>query len=158
MLSVETDASGAAIIQANGPVAEIRKARAKVFRNIERDLLRAILYVVRGHVDGIPADIDPMAWDVSVYYEQPQASASVQDQIALENHDIDLGITTPAEVLMRRRPDAFDTLEDAQAFIDENQARRAESVKAMQSALGMDKPGDDEDDESEPDVDDDDEE
>lgn len=150
MLDVQTDASGAAIVQANGPVAEIRKARAKVFRNIERDLLRAILYVTRGRVDGIPADVDPMAWDVSVFYEEPQASASVQDQIALEVHDIDLGITTPAEVLMRRRPDAFDTIEDAQAFIDENQAKRAESIKSMQSALGMEGQ-----EEPEPDVDED---
>lgn len=146
MLSVETDASGAAIIQANGPVAEIRKARSKVFRTIERDLLRAVLYVTRGRVDGIPGDLDPQAYDVSVYYEQPQASASVQDQIALEDHDIELGITTPAEILMRRRPDAFDTVEDAQAFIQENQESRAESIKTMQDALGMGGPSDNESD------------
>ena len=155
MLSVEVDASGAAIIQANGPIAEIRKARAKVFRNIERDLLRAILYVVRGRVDGIPATLDPEAYDVSVFYEPPQASASVQDMIAQETHDLDLGITTPAEILMRRRPDMFDDVEEAQKFIEENQERRMEGVKALTEAMGPFEPNPDPEDEKsdEPDID-----
>ncbi len=117
MLDVHTDASGAAIVQANGPVAELRQRRMKVFRRIETDLLRSIIAVSRGRVEGISGTVDPAEFDVAVRFEAPQASASVQDTIAQETHDLTYGLVTPAELLMRRKPDEFDTIEDAEAVI-----------------------------------------
>ena len=115
MLDVSTDASGAAIVQANGPLAEIRRDRAKVFRRIETDLLRATLMVLSGN--GITGDTKPADWDVSVSYGKPQASASVQDRIAQEKHDLEIGLITPAELLMQRKPDSFDTVEEADEYL-----------------------------------------
>ena len=117
MLDVSTDASGAAIVQANGPLAEIRLARAVTFRRIETEFLRATLTVLAGRVGAIPSNINPMEWDVAVMYGKPQASASTTDKIAQEKHDLEAGIVTPAELLMQRKPDQFDTIADADAFL-----------------------------------------
>ena len=141
MLNVETDASGAAIVQANGPLAEIRKERAKVFRPIETNLLRAELAVLAGRVEGIPATIDPMDWDVSVNFEKQQASHSVGDQIALENHDLEHNLTTPAELLMKRRPDEFDSEEDAEKLLMKRSEGKIERAQEIKERLGMNEEG-----------------
>jgi hypothetical protein len=117
MIDVKTDASGAAIIQANAPTAEIRAARLKDFRLVETELCRALVREAQAigfdGLQGLNAD----ELDVSVSYEKPAASASVQDRIALEKHDIELGIETPASLLFARKPDQFDSVADAEQYL-----------------------------------------
>jgi hypothetical protein len=131
MLDVQTQASGAAIVQANGPLTELRKARGQVFERIERDLLQSIVAVARGRVPGLPATLDPDSFDVSVNYVQPAASMSVQDSIAQEKHDLELGVLTAAEVLMRRHPDRFDSVAEADAWLAEQEGDAAGDVQSM---------------------------
>lgn len=119
MLEVQTDASGAAIVRANAPLSEIRKARQKTFRKIETDFLRAMLRETRGRVDGIQGSINPDDYDVSVRYIEPDLALSTQDRINKDKHMLELGVLTPAQILMRERPDEFDTLEQAEEYLNE---------------------------------------
>jgi|GEM_PF-4402629 len=115
MLDADTAASGAAIIEANGPVAELREARIKLFRMYETNLLRAVLDVLNdANVDGF-IGVDPMAWDVSVKYGRQSASYGAAEKIALDQHYLGLGVLTEEEILMRENPDEFDSLEEARA-------------------------------------------
>jgi hypothetical protein len=118
-ISVETDSSGAAIVQANGPLAEIRNMRKPLFRNVETSLMRNTLAVLSAFENGFTAE-DPNEWDVHVEYEQAKASQSTQDQIAMDMHLLNLGVTTEAEIAMREKPQMFDSPEEAQAWVDAN--------------------------------------
>ncbi|MCA8938943.1 MAG: hypothetical protein KDB07_04010, partial [Planctomycetes bacterium] len=121
-INVETDSSGAAIIQANGPVAEMRNARKPLFRRVETDLLRNVISVLNAFENGFDAG-DASEWDVHVEYEQAQASASIQDKIAYDNHLLELGVLSAAQIAMRERAGEFDSEDEAQEYIDKNLER-----------------------------------
>lgn len=118
-LSVESDASGAAIIQANGPLAEIRNMRKPLFRPVETQLLRNTLAVLNAFEEGFDCG-DPDDWRVYVDYERANASASVQETVTLDQHLVSIGALSPAEIAMREKPGAFATLEEAQAYVAAN--------------------------------------
>jgi hypothetical protein len=142
MLNADVDSSGAAIIQANAPIAELRDARQPIFDRIETELLRATLQELRGRAEGFDVGIDPMEWDVAVVYPDQHVAQSVQDAIAKDQHLISLGVLTPGEIAMREKPGQFDTPEEAEAWVAENQKQQAEKemedFKARAAVLGPD--------------------
>lgn len=130
-LDVQTDSSGAAIVQAKAPLAERRQARMKMFREPERQLLRAVIDMGKTHgVEGFEGAGDPADYDVSVKFGDTQTSVSVADKIALEKHDLSLGLVTRGELLMRRYPDRFASVAEADKWLAEN-AAKLEADKAM---------------------------
>lgn len=124
-INVETDSSGAAIVQAQGGLAEMRNARKPLFRRVETDLLRNCLSVLNAFETGFDAG-DPDDWDVHVEYEQAQASSSTQDTIARDNHLLGLHVTSAAEIAMREKPGMFDSIDEAQKHIEANRERDGE--------------------------------
>lgn len=115
MLDATGAASGAAIIEANGPVAELRQARLKLFRIYETHLIRASLDVLSSaNAPGIEIG-DPLQWDVSAKFGATSASYGVGEEIARDQHLLNLGVLTTEEILMREFPDEYDTLEEARA-------------------------------------------
>lgn len=131
-IEVGTDpASGAAIVQANAPLAERRAARMKIFREPERQLLRATIDMGKTHgIEGFAKAGDPSEYDVSVKFGESQTSVSVTDKIALEKHDLQLGLITRGELLMRRYPDRFASVAEAETWLEEN-AEKLAADKAM---------------------------
>lgn len=117
VLQAEVSSSGQAIIQASAPLAEMRAKRQPLFQRIERDMLRAKLQEMRGRHDAVPFSLDPMQWDVSIMYSDPQAAVSTNDQIAMDNHLLSVGVLTPGDIAMRERPGQFDSIEEADAWI-----------------------------------------
>lgn len=137
MLTADVASSGQAIIQANAPIAELRKARQPIFDRIETDLLRATLQELRGRAEGFDASIDPMEWDVAVVYDEPMVAQSVSDKVLHDQHLISIGVLTAGEIAMREKPGQFDTVEDAEEWVAENAAREAEKRKAEMEASGL---------------------
>lgn len=130
-LDVKTDSSGAAIVQAKAPLAERRQARMKIFREPERQLLRAVIDMGKTHgVEGFAGAGDPDEYDVSVKFGDSQTSVSIADKIALEKHDLSLGLVTRGELLMRRYPDRFASVAEAETWLEEN-AEKLAADKAM---------------------------
>lgn len=119
VFQAEVTSSGQAIIQANGPLAELRTARQPIFNSIENALLRSTLQELRGRAEDIPLTVAPAEWSVSLNYADIRANVSVTDEIAKDKHLIELGVLIAAEVLMREKPGQFDTIDEAQAWIDE---------------------------------------
>lgn len=116
--NVVTDAaSGQAIIQAKMPTMERREERLKLFREPEDELFRVTLDVLSTFA-GLKLRGELNDYECHVKYEKAQAAYNVTDQIALEKHDLELGLTTPALLLMKREPDAYKTIEEAQAELD----------------------------------------
>lgn len=142
MLNADVDSSGAAIIQANAPIAELRDARQPIFDRLECELLRSTLQELRGRHPDFPVEIDPMAWDVAVVYTDQQVAQSVQDSIAKDNHLLGLGVLTAGEVAMREKPGQFDTPEEAEAWVAANQQKQAEQdmqyLKERAAVMGTD--------------------
>lgn len=120
LLTAESQSSGQAVIQANAPLAEMRRKRQPLFARIETDLLRASLQELRGRADGVPITLDPMEWDVAIMYADPQSNVSVTDQIAMDKHLLEVGVTTPADIAMREKPGQFDSAEEAAKWLAAN--------------------------------------
>lgn len=120
LLTADVQSSGAAIIQAAAPLAELRRHRQPLFKRIETDLLRATLQELRGRADGFPMNLVPMDWEVALQYPDPATNMAVTDEIAKDKHLVELGVLTPAEILMREKPGQFDTIEEAEKFIEEH--------------------------------------
>lgn len=140
--NVVTDAaSGAAIVQAKAPTMERREERIKLFREPENQLLRATLDVL-STFDGLRLRGELDDYDVSVNLQKPQVSVSTQDQIALEKHDLELGLVTPAELLMRRDPVRYPTIEAAQAEMSKRSAMRAASAAQPDAESDSEEMGD----------------
>lgn len=76
----------------------------------------------------LPANLDPELFEVSVHYPEPKIVKSTQDQIQQDNFDLEHGITTRAEIYMRRHPDQFDSEDEAELFL------RAREVMLAQNA------------------------
>ena len=115
MLDATGAASGAAIIEANGPVAELRQARLKLFRIYETNLVQTVLDVLSSaNAPGIDIG-DPSAWDVSAKFGATTNSYNVAEEIQRDDHLLALGVLTEEEILMREFPDEYDTLEEARA-------------------------------------------
>lgn len=149
-LDVQTDSSGAAIVQAKAPLAERRKARFKIFREPENEIMRTFIDVGRSYgVTGFEGfgSHDLEDYEVSVGFGPPEISQNTQDRIAQEKHDLSLGIITEGDILMRRYPDRFDSAEEAQEFIDANKKKRAVEQAAQMKAAGFEpgQPGDKDD-------------
>lgn len=120
VFQAEVMSSGAAVIQANAPLAEMRQARQPIFSIIENKLLRSALQELRGRADEFPMTLNPSEWSVSLQYADVRANVSVQDEIAKDQHLLSIGVLTPAEILMREKPGQFDTIGDAEKWIDAN--------------------------------------
>ena len=155
MLDVTTNASGAAIVQANGPVLEMRRKRQKHFRRIETELCRAIVDVLATHDENFKLrDVDPKSFDVSVKFEDGFVNVGTSERIALDKHLLEIGVLTPAAILMRENPDKFDTIEEAELFLttqdqddvlpEGEQEPESENVSdEMVTLLATDEPGGD---------------
>lgn len=129
LLSANTDASGAAIVQANAPLAEYRSRRGKVFSRIERDMLRAAIAVMAGRADGVPAGIDPMRYDVSASFETPAGSLTVADKIARQKHLLELGVLTIGDIAVAEMPGKWTSAEEAEAALEEREQAKLQEPK-----------------------------
>lgn len=136
MLNAEVSSSGQAIIQASAPLAEIRKHRQGLFSKIETDLLRATLQELRGRADGFDYNLNPMEWEVSLVYPDPAANMSTNDRVLLDQHLVGMGVLTPAEILMREKPGQFDTVEQAEEWIEAHQPEKEEEDAGEVEAEG----------------------
>ena len=147
LLDVKTDATGAAIVQANAPLTEMREKRGKVFRRIERDLLRAAITVLAGRDKRIPAGTDATRYDVSVHYSVGATGRSVQDQNAREEFLLGKGIMTVGDIAVREFPERWDSAADADKEIS---ARGAEMQTDPEAAPEAEPGREQEDDGEEP--------
>lgn len=138
LLDVKTDSSGAAIVQAAAPLAEMREKRGKIFSRIERDLLRATIRVLAGRDKRVPLGIDATQYDVSVHYADAASSLTIDDKIKREQFLLQEGILTPGDIAVREFPDRWD---DADAANEEIKGRKEEQ-RAENEAAGLDANGD----------------
>ena len=140
LLDVKTDATGAALVQANAPLAEMRERRGKVFHRIERDLLRATIRVLAGRDKRVPVGTDADQYDVSVHYSVGATQRSVADQNAREKFLLGLGVLTAGDIAVREFPERWD---DADAANKEIEVRAAEkrAVAVEMNAEGLDADG-----------------
>lgn len=116
-IDVGQDASGRSRIEARAVSAATRKAKHAKMRDIETRLFRAVLMTQSAFNPDFPSIDNVQDYDVAVTYPEPAVSLSVQDKIAMEQHEIALGIVTPGELLLKRKPDAFDSAEEADAAL-----------------------------------------
>ena len=137
MLSVDFAASGAAIVQANAPLAEMRTQRMKTLRRVENELLRATVAVLEAHDGTFPSGTDPREFSVTVNFGRPSITQSTPDRIAFDNHLIQHGVITPAEILMREKPDEFDTVEGADEFMAERAMKEITTAKDAAIEAGV---------------------
>lgn len=145
--AVTEAASGKVIVEARMPTLERREERLKIFRQPENELMRATLDVLSTYA-GLKLRGKLSAYSVSVMFERVEAGMSVTDRIAQEKHDLDLGLTSPAELLMKRQPDRFKTIEQAQAELDRRQAQhdaRKAPAQEKQEILEADSSNENED-------------
>lgn len=124
-IDVGQDASGRSRIEARAPSMEFMQARRDLLRRIETELVRAVVMALGAFDPSFPA-IDPSTVDVVVAFEPQVLASNVAEQIALEEHDLKLGLVSAGELMMRRKPDSYDTLEEASAAVDENMASMPE--------------------------------
>lgn len=138
LFDVKTDATGAAIVQAAAPLAEMREKRSKVFKRPERDLLRATIRALAGRDKRVPLGTDADIYDVSVRYGKAATSQSVDDRNKREQFLIDLGVLTPGDIAVQEFPDRWDDAEDANEEIAERKAAKQEEDNAqMETELKM---------------------
>lgn len=131
LLDVKTDATGAAIVQANGPLTEMREKRGKIFRRIERDLLRHTIRVLAGRDERIPLGTDADAYDVSVRYGNPATAMSVADRNEREKHLLEIGVLTAGDIAVQEFPDRWDDADEANDAIKERVAEKQEEANAQ---------------------------
>ncbi len=113
LLQVRTGASGNAIIQANAPLAELRKDRAKIFRRIETNLLRTSIDVLQAHDFCWRWKTNPQDWDLSISYNQPPVNLSTTDKISEEKHLLEAGVIDSGDIAFSRYPDRWDSAQEA---------------------------------------------
>ena len=120
MLDASTSPSGASQVEANAPVEMMRQKRAKRMRPLESNTVLAIADVLIA--SGVLAKgLDPKLFSVSVSYPAPRIAKDTSDQIAEDRFDLGLGLITPGEIFMRKNPDKFDSVEEADEFIRQRQ-------------------------------------
>lgn len=127
VFTADVSSSGQAIIQASAPLAELRSARQPIFDTIENALLQSTLQELRGRAEEFPMTLEPAEWSVSLNYADIRANVSVPDEIAKDQHLLAIGVLTPAEILMREKPGQFDTIEDAEKWINEHKPEKPEA-------------------------------
>lgn len=128
LLDVDVSSSGAAIVQANAPLAEMRERRGKVFRRIETDLLRKTIGVLAGRDSRVPVGVDPDRYDVSVAYAEAQTAVSVNDRNAREKFLLDIGVLTIGDIAVQEFPDRWDSPQQA------NEELQGSAVKQLPTA------------------------
>lgn len=103
--------SGFAIRLLLRPITEENQMRAGLFLPKELDLADNILRVL--NENGEKVDYDKKGVPLQVFYAEPDFPTDTNEQIAKEEHEVALGITTPAELLLKRDPQRFKSIEDA---------------------------------------------
>ncbi len=134
LLDVQTDASGAAIVQANAPLAEHREKRGKVFRKPENDFLHHTIKLLAGRDKRVPVGIDPMRYTVSVRYSDPAASMSVTDKNERQKFLIEIGVLTPGDIAVEEFPGKYKDAAEANKEIGaRNEEKKAEEMERMEA-------------------------
>lgn len=136
MEDVGDNASGKSRIEAKAPTMERRMERMKLFRHPETDMARVMLdnlntfrgLKLRGPLTGYTMVVD---------FATPTAAVSVTESIAQEQHDLAVNVTEPAEILMKRKPDEFDSIEAAREWIAERDAKNAERAQERADMFGL---------------------
>lgn len=116
-IDVGQDASGRSRIEARAPSAAVRRAKQNKMRAIETKLLRVLLMTASAFDANFPQIGAPEEYDIQVAFADPALSLAVSDQIVMERHELELGLVTPGELLLRRKPDMFDSVEEADAWV-----------------------------------------
>jgi len=128
MLHARASASGAAIVAANAPIAEVRAQRELVFSGIERRLLHSILAASGGEA---PFAVGALSeWEIDITYDDPTL-AVMQSDLAREQWLYDIGVQDEADIMMREQPTHYATRQQA---LDDFAARNADRAKAVAQA------------------------
>lgn len=132
MLDVSNVASGVAQVEAMAPVGILKQKRTKQMRPLEGRTVIAVadILIASGRLSNT---LDPDLFTVSVTYPDPEITQSTTDQIAQDRFDMETGIVTRAELLMRRQPDRFDSEDEAVLFLRERGAMLEPTVTEGES-------------------------
>lgn len=132
--------SGKAKIEARAPTMEARIQRIKLFRKPETDLMRSTLDMERTF-RGLAVPGKLTDYDVVVTFAKPAIAVTADEAMKQEDHDIKLGLVEPAELLMRRRPDEFDSVEEAREHLAEKKAAQPETGASNEPPAVPGEPG-----------------
>lgn len=118
--------SGVAIRLLLQPIRDENMLTARAFSPQEVDLADSCLRVRAAHDETFSYEPDGCL-DISIRHRLPELPVDARDQVARDELDFKTGVTTPAEVIQRRDPARFPTLEEAEEKWRENLRKMREA-------------------------------
>lgn len=111
--------SGEALKVAFEPVLSENRERARLFRPAESELADACLRVIAANEPGFAYDPEQPV-EVNVTYREGSVPMRLADELKQHEFDLSHGLTTPAEILHRRDPSRFGSLDKAREQVAAN--------------------------------------
>lgn len=107
--------SGASIVAQQTPVLEDRRERQQVFRVFEQALVDTSIAVLAAH-EGFQGKAR-----LNLDFPEPELAQSVSERIEADDWRLKHSMTTPAKIMHRDDPDAFNSPEEAESVRRHNQ-------------------------------------
>lgn len=111
--------SGEALKVAFEPILSENRERARLFRPAERDLADSCLRVIKANEPGFGYDPEQPV-EVNVTYREGSVPMRLGDELKQHEFDLSHGLTTPAEILHRRDPARYGSLDKARDQVATN--------------------------------------
>ncbi len=121
----EQATSGVALRIRNEELRDHRKQSITLWRNVENKLYNIERQIIFTNLDVT------LPHEFSVDFGEKVVILTQAEVEAQNKFDLELGLITGAQILQRRDPDRFETLDEYQEFIDENKRVNAGSADAV---------------------------